>query len=243
MAAVEAAGYTADLWDVDAQGVPHDLGVLGHYDAVLWYLGDNRITQDPEDELTETSFGHLPDMSVAERQQYLTIAVRDYLNEGGKLIHAGETAQYQGVAGISDAVGGLYYGLNGDPEAECVISPGPTGARRLLRRLPDHGRRLPPVLPRRVQRVDHDGPAGVGRRRRSGRRATRPSSAAPATGDNPLDEAGVFVPTSDVLPARSSRSSPAAGRSSTGRRRAARSRRSRGALRRRAARRRLLGPA
>ncbi len=25
---------TADVWDVDAQGVPHDLGVLSHYDAV-----------------------------------------------------------------------------------------------------------------------------------------------------------------------------------------------------------------
>ncbi|MGH2827757.1 MAG: M14 family metallopeptidase, partial [Actinomycetota bacterium] len=37
--ALEDAGYTADVWDVDAQGVPHDLGVLGHYDAVLWYLG------------------------------------------------------------------------------------------------------------------------------------------------------------------------------------------------------------
>ena len=48
-----ANGVTPDVWDVDAQGVPHDLGVLGHYDAVLWYLGDNRLTQDPEDELTQ----------------------------------------------------------------------------------------------------------------------------------------------------------------------------------------------
>ena len=109
VAAIRAAGYDADVWDVDAQGVPHDLGVLGHYDAVLWYLGDNRITQDPLDEFIQTPFGQLPDIGVAERQQYLTIAVRDYLNEGGKLIHAGETAQYQGLPGISDVVGGLYY--------------------------------------------------------------------------------------------------------------------------------------
>ena len=80
------------------------------YDAVVWYLGDNRITQDPEDELIQTVFGQLPDIGVAERQQYLTMAVRDYLNEGGKLIHAGETAQYGGLPGISDVVGGLYYG-------------------------------------------------------------------------------------------------------------------------------------
>ena len=52
--AIEAGGASADVWDVDAQGVPHDLGVLSHYDAVLWYLGDNRITQDPEDELIQT---------------------------------------------------------------------------------------------------------------------------------------------------------------------------------------------
>ena len=65
--------------------MPHDLGVLGHYDAVLWYLGDNRLTQDPEDELTQYVGAQVPDLAVAERQQYLTLAMRDYLNEGGKL--------------------------------------------------------------------------------------------------------------------------------------------------------------
>ena len=114
VAAVESAGYTTDVWDVDAQGVPHDLGVLGHYDAVLWYLGDNRLTADPEDLLTQTPLGNLPDMAVAERQQHLTMAVRDYLNAGGKLVHAGESAQHQGLEGFSTAVGGLYYGLNGE---------------------------------------------------------------------------------------------------------------------------------
>ena len=61
-----------------------------------------------------------PDIAVAERQQYLTMAVRDYLNEGGKLVHAGETAQYQGLPGISDAVGGLTTGSTATPTAECV---------------------------------------------------------------------------------------------------------------------------
>ena len=87
-----ANGVTPDVWDVDAQGVPHDLGVLSHYDVVLWYLGDNRLTQDPEDELTEFFGDRCPTSSVAERQQYLTMAVRDFLNEGGKLAYAGETA-------------------------------------------------------------------------------------------------------------------------------------------------------
>ena len=198
--AVEDAGYTADLWDVDAQGVPHDLGVLSHYDAVLWYLGDNRITQDPEDEETETFLGPFEDMSVAEREQYLTIAVRDYLNEGGKLIHAGETAQYEGVPGFTDAVGGLYYGLNGDPEAECVIEDRPNGGFDgffddcLI--MADDFRQY---WLGGYQRVSTDGPQGV-----DGTGSPLLGYSAefggPATVDNPLDEAGVFVPTSEVLP-------------------------------------------
>ncbi len=77
--------------------MPHHLGVLGHFNAVVWYLGDNRLTQDPEDELTPVGSDQLPDAAVAERQQYLTLAVRDYLNEGGKLVHTGETAGYFGT--------------------------------------------------------------------------------------------------------------------------------------------------
>ena len=53
--ALKAAGYPASVWDVSKQGVPHDLGVLAHFKAVVWYLGDNRLTQDPEDEPTLTS--------------------------------------------------------------------------------------------------------------------------------------------------------------------------------------------
>jgi hypothetical protein len=196
--AVEAAGYSTDVWDVDAQGVPHDLGVLDHYDAVLWYLGDNRITMDPEDLVTTTPFGDLPDVSVAERQQYLTMAVRDYLNAGGKLVHAGETAQYQGLPGISDVVGGLYYGLNGAPEAECTISPRPDGGSDgffedcLI--LADDFRQY---YLGAFTRTDTSGPTAV------------EGVADPITGftgslggnaDNPVDEAGSFQPTSDVLP-------------------------------------------
>lgn len=129
IAAVEAAGHDADLWDTDAQGVPHDLGVLSHYDAVLWYQGDNRITQDPEDVLTSTPFGQLPNLSVAEEQQYLTMAVRDYLNAGGKLVQAAETAQFEGFVGISDIVGGLYYGLDGAPEEDAPSSRSPASSR------------------------------------------------------------------------------------------------------------------
>ena len=121
VAALEANGVTPDVWDVDAQGVPHHLGVLSHFESAFWYLGDNRLTQDPEDFLTDTFlFGPLPDLSVAERQQYLTLAVRDWLNEGGKLALAGETTGYFGLLG--SAVGGIYYGLDGAPEEDCVVT-------------------------------------------------------------------------------------------------------------------------
>ena len=203
LAAVEAAGYSADLWDVDAQGVPHDLAVLGHYDAVLWYLGDNRITQDAEDFLTQTPFGQLPDVSVAERQQYLTIAVRDYLNEGGVLVHAGETAQYQGLAGISTAVGGLYYGLNGAPEEECVISPRPAPPSAtqgffddcLL--LADDFRQYWLGAYSRTDVADRPGVVGIA----EPVEGYAASFGGPVVdGANPLDEAGAYVATSDVLP-------------------------------------------
>ena len=69
-------------------------------------------------------FGNpLPDASVAERQQYLTLSVRDYLNGGGKLLHTGETAGYYGTLG--SALGGIYYGLDGAPEEDCVVTADP----------------------------------------------------------------------------------------------------------------------
>jgi hypothetical protein len=197
VAAIEAAGYDADVWDMDAQGVPHDLGVLGHYDAVVWYLGDNRITQDPEDELIQTPFGQLPDIGVAERQQYLTLAVRDYVNDGGKLIHAGETAQYSGLPGIGDAVGGLFYASNGDETSECVVHTIPGFFEDCLI-LADDFRQYYLGAYARTDASDPKSVEGI---------------ADPITGyegnlggpvvdgANPLDEAGVFQPTSEVLPA------------------------------------------
>ncbi len=195
-AALTSAGYSSDVWDVDAQGVPHDLGVLSHYDAVVWYLGDNRLTQDPEDRLTQTPDGNLPDISVAERQQYLTISVRDYLNEGGKLVHAGETSQYSGLPGISDIVGGLYYGLNGDPEAECVITSADGYFEDCLIMADDFRQYYLGAF----ARTSFEGPESVdgvddpltGYQGNFGGPVT--------TGDNPLNESGTFQVTSDVLP-------------------------------------------
>jgi hypothetical protein len=188
--ALAAQGIAALVWDVSGQGVPHDLGVLDHFDAVVWYLGDNRLTQDPEDEVTETFFGDLPDAAVAERQQYLTIAVRDHLNQGGKLVHTGETAAYHGVLG--SAIGGIYYGLDGAPEQDCVVTVDPFSDCLLL--ADDFAQYYLGANTRSTV----ESPAGFeGRGDLAGASAT---FGGPAVADNPLDEAGTFTVTSDVLP-------------------------------------------
>ncbi|MET9360809.1 M14 family zinc carboxypeptidase [Streptomyces sp. NPDC006632] len=64
-------GRRAAVWDVATQGAPSALGVLSHFRNVLWYTGS-----DPSTPPTAAT----------------TFAVRDFVNEGGKLINAGEQA-------------------------------------------------------------------------------------------------------------------------------------------------------
>ncbi len=77
-------GIEHDVWDVDAEGrsAPHPLGVLSHYDAVVWYTGNDNVTRP-----TATP-------GVAGREAHeTTMAVRDFVNEGGRValsgVHAG----------------------------------------------------------------------------------------------------------------------------------------------------------
>ncbi|MBD8022128.1 M14 family metallopeptidase [Microbacterium gallinarum] len=188
--ALVANGVTPDVWDVDAQGVPHDLGVLSHYDAVLWYLGDNRLTQDPEDELTQYGGNQLPDLAVAERQQYLTMAMRDYLNEDGKVAYAGETTAYYGLGG--GLFGGIYYGLDGHPDQECVVTVDPFSDCLLL--ADDFTQYWMGAYDRAALAA-----AGV-----DGTAEPLDGFAAlfggSATADNPINEVGAFTPTSERLP-------------------------------------------
>lgn len=108
-AALDANGISSVVWDTDAQGPPDPLGVLSHYDAVVWQTGDNRITQTEKD----TNVLGFPDLGVAADQQYTTVAVRDYLNEDGKLFHTGENAGYFGRFGL------LFYGDDDDVTQPC----------------------------------------------------------------------------------------------------------------------------
>ncbi|RSS84058.1 M14 family metallopeptidase [Streptomyces sp. WAC06614] len=76
--ALRANGRSAAVWDVATQGVPHPLGVLSHFGTAVHYTG-----------------ARAPGGATQ-------LAVRDFLNEGGKLIEAGELAG--GDVEIGDAV-------------------------------------------------------------------------------------------------------------------------------------------
>jgi Zinc carboxypeptidase/Immune inhibitor A-like, MAM domain len=85
--ALTANGVPADVYDVDANGrtAPSLLGVLGHYRAVIWYTGDDVITRERGMQVATAS-------RLANDEQ---LAVRAYLNEGGRLLYTGKYAGYQ----------------------------------------------------------------------------------------------------------------------------------------------------
>ncbi|HSJ61094.1 MAG TPA: M14 family zinc carboxypeptidase, partial [Jiangellaceae bacterium] len=107
--AVADSGRTSNVWDVDAEGrqAPDHLGVMSHYEAVVWYMGNNFITR---------TFGRGPG-NVDRLHNELTLQARAYLNAGGKLLFNGQwagalengvggTQLYDPVAGEACVVGG-----------------------------------------------------------------------------------------------------------------------------------------
>jgi len=82
--ALAANGVEADIYDVEAHGqvAPDPLGVLGHYEAVVWTAGDGPRA-DSGTPLTE---------SVSRLANEEMLALRDYLNEGGRLLYMGRDA-------------------------------------------------------------------------------------------------------------------------------------------------------
>jgi zinc carboxypeptidase/immune inhibitor InhA-like protein len=86
--ALDALGVGYDLYDTDDQGShsAHRLGVLSHYDLVVWYTGDDFLTRMP------TQPGGTGYARLAEEQM---VDVRDYMNEGGKLFFTGQNAGHQ----------------------------------------------------------------------------------------------------------------------------------------------------
>lgn len=107
-ASLQAAGYSSDVYDVDAVGrrAPHHLGVLSHYDAVVWETGNDIILR---------AAGQVAG-TTAKVALDIELAVRDYLNEGGKLVAAGKYAQF------AQAANGAYF-YNPFQPPECT-TPG-----------------------------------------------------------------------------------------------------------------------
>ncbi len=74
--ALDAGGYSYDVWDVDQQGVPSHAEVLSHYSVVIWYTGDDYAPTVPNGFVTH-----------AEE----SVAFRDFLNYShGKLFATGQ---------------------------------------------------------------------------------------------------------------------------------------------------------
>ena len=110
---LDAAGYSSDVYDFDVMGrqAPHHLGVLSHYDAVVWETGNDVILR---------SVGQVPG-TTAKAALDLELSVRDYLNEGGKAIIAGKYAQF------AQAANGAY-AYNPFAPPECTTPAPPGGA-------------------------------------------------------------------------------------------------------------------
>lgn len=90
--ALAAAGYPADVYDIDARGrlAPDALGVLSHYAAVVWYTGDDYLPRQASD------------VAQADRARLANetqLALRDFLNEGGRLLWSGKYAGYPYTGG------------------------------------------------------------------------------------------------------------------------------------------------
>jgi hypothetical protein len=82
--ALAANGMEADTYDVDAHGrlAPDPLGVLSHYEAVIWSTNEEHRTD---------SVAFLPG-SVSRLANHEMLAARGFLNEGGRLLYMGRDA-------------------------------------------------------------------------------------------------------------------------------------------------------
>ena len=113
--ALAANGQTADVYDVDAAGrlAPDALGVLSHYDAVIWETGNDLVTRCAGRGRRQRDVLALDEM----------LQFRSYMNEGGKVLFAGDSA------GQQYTMAQLY-----DPKGEIVCNPPPAGTdpRRCL---------------------------------------------------------------------------------------------------------------
>jgi len=83
--ALDAAGIAYDVYDVDTAGrvAASQLGVLSHYKAVIWETGDDIYVRGP---------AQAPGHGTEKLFDDEIVNARDYMNEGGKLLVAGQQA-------------------------------------------------------------------------------------------------------------------------------------------------------
>lgn len=92
--ALDANGAGYDVYDVDARGriAPDSLGVLSHYDGVIWYTGDDVVTREPG-----WAGGNASRLAMDQ-----LLEVRDFLNEGGRVLYTGKYAGSQYTPNLGD---------------------------------------------------------------------------------------------------------------------------------------------
>jgi hypothetical protein len=90
--ALTANEVAFDVYDVDAHDrtAPDNLGVLSHYDAVIWYTGNDVVTREPG-----WGGGNASRLAMQE-----LLEVRDYVNEGGRVLYTGQRAGQQYTTGL-----------------------------------------------------------------------------------------------------------------------------------------------
>ena len=92
-AALRAAGIRFDTYDVDANGrtAATHLGVLSHYKAVVWETGDDVIVRGTDQHRADgpESGGGTGTELLFDQE---VVNARDFMNEGGKLLVAGQFA-------------------------------------------------------------------------------------------------------------------------------------------------------
>jgi hypothetical protein len=106
-----ANGQHADVYDIDAAGrlAPDALGVLSHYDAVIWETGNDLVTRT-----AGRGAGNADRLALDEILEF-----RAYMNEGGKVMLAGDSAGQQYTNNVGDQ---LY-----DPKGQVACNPPPEG--------------------------------------------------------------------------------------------------------------------
>jgi hypothetical protein len=112
--ALKANWLGSDVYDVDANGrkAPSYLGVLSHYDAVVWYTGDDIITRE-----AGWTAGTASRLAMDE-----ILNMREYMNNGGGVLYTGKYAATQfATAGPP----GYAYDPKGGPQscADPTVAP------------------------------------------------------------------------------------------------------------------------